>query len=88
MQKFDKKEYSKKYQQTEKYKQYTKNLYLDKVKDEYRGKTCEFLHILHKKTGKPVKNEVEILLKIDNSKDTKEVKEIYDDLIHLIKISK
>lgn len=82
------KESIRRYQQTEKYKQYKKNSYLDKVKDEYRNKTAEFLHTFHKKSGKMVNNEIDIFNMIDDCKESKEVKKVYDDLIHLIKVSK
>lgn len=80
-------EYFRKYRKTDKNKQYTKNLYLDKVKDEYRDKTCEFLHILHTKTRKSIRNEIQILEMIDNSNNPKEVRGVYENLIHLIEIS-
>lgn len=86
MEKFDKKEYNKKYQQTGKCKEQKRIYYLEKVKDEYRKKTCDFLHTLHRKTGKSVRNELEILEMIDNSNDSKEVKKVYENLINLIKI--
>ena len=41
----------------------------------------------HKKSGKIIKNETEILAMIDECEDSKEVKKVYDNLIDLIKIS-
>lgn len=80
-------EANKRYQQTDKYKKYSKEKYLDKVKADYRDKTADFIRTFRKKSGKIIKNETEILAMIDECEDSKEVKQVYDSLIHLIKIS-
>jgi hypothetical protein len=81
------KEYHRKYQKTDKYKElkkHQKDKYLDQVKKDYRLKTAKHFYLLHKKSGVSVKNELEIFNMMEDAENTKEVKKIYDNLIKLI----
>jgi hypothetical protein len=80
------KEYHRKYQQSNEQKEYKKKRYLEKIKAEYNLKTANFFYELHRKTGKDVKNELEIFQMIDECDNTKDIKRIYEKLIKLIKI--
>ena len=72
------------YQQAPKFKEYTKNRYLDKVKADYTKKTEKYLTTFEKKTGLMISNDIEIFDMIIDAENTKEVKKIYDNLIKLI----
>lgn len=73
-----------KYQKTDKYKEYTKSKYLDKIKDQYVNKTAYFIIEFQNRSGKKVKNETDILDMIYDAKSTKDVRKIYEDLITII----
>lgn len=72
------------YQQSPKFKEYTTNRYLDKVKTDYRKKTEKYLTTFERKTSLMISNDVEIFEMIINAENTKEVKKIYDNLLKLI----
>ena len=75
-----------KYQQTDKFKEYKKQQYLEKVKNNYKLKTEKFCSLLHKKSGRSVKNEIDILNMIDECDDLKDIKKIYDNLLKLVEL--
>lgn len=72
---------------TYKYPEYHKQRYLDKVKREYRYKIATFMIQFHKKTGRAIDNEIEIFEMIYDAKNTKEVKNIYDNIMQIIELS-
>ncbi len=70
-----------KYQKTDKFKEYKRARYFQKVRDEYVIKTAKFIVEFDKKSEHSVRNELDIFEMIENAKNTREIKDIYSNLI-------
>ncbi len=71
-----------KYQKTDKFKEYKR------VRYEYVLKTAKFIVEFDKKSEYHVTNELDIFEMIENAKNTREIKDIYSNLIFHIETSK